>query len=140
MKRNRDKLSAGQRLILEKATDTNPFARFQSVDCFRTFVGKLAKGNISIQPHIESMVTSQTNPKVAEDDGDRNEEGIARLDFGAVKEKHKNRHGQKCIVETRPGIKRGIAGRGLDEIAGISELKALFRRNFIRIVHHPKGH
>ena len=138
MKRNRDKLSAAQRLILEKATDVNPSRRFQTVDRFRTFVGKLAKGKISTQTHVECMAASQTNPKAAEDDGDSNEEGIARLDFGAVKEKHKNRHGQKCLVETRPGIKRGTAGRGLDEVAGMSELKALFRRDFIRIVRNPK--
>ncbi len=138
MKRNRDKLSAAQRLILEKATDVNPSSRFQTVDRFRSFVGKLAKGNISTQTHIESMATSQTNPKASEDDSDRNEDGIAGLDLGAIKEKHKTRHGQKCLVEARPEIKRGPVGRGLDEVAGMSELKALFRRDFIRIVRNPK--
>lgn len=138
MKRNRDKLSAAQRLILEKATDVNPSSRFQTVDRFRTFVGKLAKGNISTQSQIESMATSQTNPKPSEDDSYRNEEGIASLDLGTVKEKHKTRHGQKCLVEARPEIKRGTASRGLDEVAGMSELKALFRRDFIRIVRNPK--
>lgn len=138
MKRNRGKLSAAQRLILEKATDVNPSSRFQTVDRFRSFVGKLAKGNISTQTYVESTATSQTNPKASEDDGDRNEDGIACIDLGAVKEKQKTRHGQKCLVEARPEIKRGTAGRGLDEVAGMSELKALFRWDFIRIVRNPK--
>ena len=95
MKRSRDTLSAAQRLILEKATDVNPNNRFQTVDRFRTFVNKLAKGSMSTQTHVERAAT---------------------LAAGAG----------------RPSV------GGLDEVAGMSELKALFRRDFIRIVRNPK--
>lgn len=138
MKRTRDKLSAAQRLILEKAADVNPSDRFQTIDRFRLFVGKLAKGNISTQTYVESMETTRTKPIDAEDNDDKNDEGIAGIDLGAEKEKQKTRHGPKCLVEARPEIKRGIAGRGLDEVAGMDELKDLFRRNFVRIVRNPK--
>ena len=33
---------------------------------------------------------------------------------------------------------RKKSARGLDEVAGMSDLKALFRRDFIRIVRNPK--
>ncbi|MBD5415472.1 MAG: AAA family ATPase [Bacteroides sp.] len=95
MKRSRDTLSAAQRLILEKATDVNPNNRFQTVDRFRTFVNKLAKGSMSTQTHVERAATLAA------------------------------------------GTGRPSAG-GLDEVAGMSELKALFRRDFIRIVRNPK--
>lgn len=138
MKRNRTKLSAAQRLILEKATDVNPSYRFQTVGRFRTFVSKLAKGKLSTQNRVESMATSPANPIDAEDSGDKSADGIARLESGVVKEKHKKtRSGGKSLAEARPEIRRGASGCGLDEVAGMSELKALFRRDFIRIVRNP---
>lgn len=49
----RERLSAAQRLILDKATDVNPAGRFQTVDKFRTFVGKLSKGQLPERRHVE---------------------------------------------------------------------------------------
>lgn len=124
MKRNRDKLSAAQRLILEKATDVNPSSRFQTVDRFRTFVNKLAKGNISTQTHVERTVTLAAggNGSVITEE----EKRFERLDHEAERKAKAQDSARKTSV------------RGLDEVAGMSELKALFRRDFIRIVRNPK--
>lgn len=125
MKRNRDKLSAAQRLILEKATDVNPSGRFQTVDRFLTFVNKLAKGNISTHTHVERAATLAAGGNgsvITEED----EKRFERLDREAEK-KTKTQHTAKT---------RSV--KGLDEVAGMSELKALFRRDFIRIVRNPK--
>lgn len=124
MKRNRDKLSAAQRLILEKATDVNPSSRFQTVDRFRTFVNKLAKGNISTQTHVERTATLAAggNGSVITEE----EKRFERLDHEAERKAKAQDSARKTSV------------RGLDEVAGMSELKALFRRDFIRIVRNPK--
>lgn len=125
MKRNRDKLSAAQRLILEKATDVNPSGRFQTVDRFRTFVNKLAKDNISTQTHVERTATLAAGGNgsiITEED----EKRFERLDWEAEKK-----------AKTQNAARKKSA-KGLDEVAGMSELKALFRRDFIRIVRNPK--
>ena len=125
MKRNRDKLSAAQRLILEKATDVNPSGRFQTVDRFRSFVGKLAKGNISTQTHVERAATLAAGGNgsvITEED----EKRFERLD----------REAEKRVKTQDTARKKSV--KGLDEVAGMSELKALFRRDFIRIVRNPK--
>lgn len=125
MKRNRDKLSAAQRLILEKATDVNPSGRFQTVDRFRTFVNKLAKDNISTQTHVERTATlaaGENESIITEED----EKRFERLDWEAEKK-----------AKTQNAARKKSA-RGLDEVAGMSELKVLFRRDFIRIVRNPK--
>lgn len=124
LKRNRDKLSAAQRLILEKATDVNPSGRFQSVDRFRTFVNKLAKGNISTQTHVERAATLAG--------------GIVDAIYGVDEARF-----ERLDREVREKAKSQDAARkqsvtGLDDVAGMSELKALLRRDFIRIVRNPK--
>lgn len=125
LKRNRDKLSAAQRLILEKATDVNPSGRFQTVDRFRTFVNKLAKGNISTQTHVERTATLAAGGNgavITEED----EKRFERLDREAERK-----------AKAQDSARKKSA-RGLDEVAGMSELKALFRRDFIRIVRNSK--
>lgn len=124
MKRIRDKFSAAQRLILEKATNTNPCARFQTVDRFRTFVTKLVKGNISTQTHMErtaTMTAGGNGSAITEED----ERHFEILDREAERKAKAQDAARKSY-------------RGLDEVAGMSELKALFRRDFIRIVRNPK--
>lgn len=125
LKRNRDKLLAAQRLILEKATDVNPSGRFQTVDRFRTFVNKLAKGNISTQTHVERTATLAAGGNgavITEED----EKRFERLDREAERK-----------AKAQDSARKKSA-RGLDEVAGMSELKALFRRDFIQIVRNPK--
>lgn len=125
MSRVSGKLSAAQRLILEKATDPNPASRFQSVDKFRTFVGKLVKGQISTRTHVErtSVLTAAGNNAsfISEED----EKRFGQLDRDAI-EKVKVRESGRIAIR-----------QGLDEVAGMDELKDLFRRNFVRILRNP---
>ncbi|MDE5629377.1 MAG: AAA family ATPase [Muribaculaceae bacterium] len=125
MKRNRNKLSAPQRLILEKATHANPSVRFQTVERFRSFVGKLAKGNISTQTHVERAATLAAggNGSVITEEDEKLFESLDRE--AEIRAKAQDAARKKSI-------------KGLDEVAGMSELKALFRRDFIRIVRNPK--
>lgn len=125
MQRNRENLSAVQRLILEKATNVNPSVRFQTVDRFRAFVGKLRSGGIQTTTHMErtaTLMSGNNGAAISEEDENRFE----RLDREAVK---------KAQTAVAPGKSMN---KGLDEVAGMSELKALFRRDFIRIVRNPK--
>lgn len=123
--RVREKLSAAQRLILEKATDTNPSSRFQTVDKFRTFVHKLAKGQLSTHTHVE-RTSAQTIGNGRSLISEEDEHRFEQLDREAI-EKAKNQEANR----------KGVV-RGLDEVAGMAELKDLFRRNFVRIVRNPK--
>lgn len=125
MSQNRGNMSAAQRLILEKATNVNPSSRFQAVDRFRTFVSKLATGKIQPKTHVERTATimSGTNGTAITEEDERYFE---RLDREATEK-----------VKAQEAAKKS-AIKGLDEVAGMSELKALFRRDFIRIVRNPK--
>lgn len=120
MKRNHKTLSAAQRLILEKATNVNPSVRFQTVDRFRAFVGKLASGQIMMQSHVERIAVPKLgiNPSLTTGENEGNREARIMTNIDTV------------VKEMRV--------KGLDEVAGMSELKALFRRDFIRIVRNPK--
>lgn len=120
MKRNHETLSAAQRLILEKATNVNPSVRFQTVDRFRAFVGKLASGQIMMQSHVERIAVPKLgiNPSLTTGENEGNREARIMTNIDTV------------VKEMRV--------KGLDEVAGMSELKALFRRDFIRIVRNPK--
>lgn len=125
LSRVREKLSAAQRLILEKATDTNPSGRFQTVDKFRTFVHKLAKGQLSTHTHVErtsAHTIGNGRSLISEED----ERRFEQLDREAI-EKARNQEAN-----------RKVPTHGLDEVAGMAELKDLFRRNFVRIVRNPK--
>lgn len=134
MSRVREKLSAAQRLILEKATDVNPSGRFQTVDKFRTFVHKLAKGQLSTQTHTETSARSEKR------EGETDDEWFARLDREAIQKAHAQDHRRgRCLVDAPKKLKGGEKLVGsLDEVAGMAELKDLFRRNFVRIVRNPQ--
>lgn len=125
MTQNRDNLSAAQRLILEKATDINPSGRFQSVDRFSAFVSKLANGKIKTKTHIEGAAALMpgANATATTEEVDNR---FVRLD---------HKESQKVLTRETE-IKKPLGG--LDEVAGMSELKDLFRRDFIRIVRNPK--
>lgn len=125
MKRVRGKLSAAQRLILEKATDVNPSGRFQTADRFRTFVSKLSKVQIPTQTHVKrTTVVAAGTIDLTLPKEDINL--FQRLDREAIEK-----------VKAQDATKKS-SSKDLDEVAGMSELKALFRRDFIRIVRNPK--
>ncbi len=125
MKQVRGKLSAAQRLILEKATAPNVSGRFLRVETFRKFVSKLSKGRIHTQTHVErtaAVAAASNGSTVTEEE----KKLFERLDREAEDK-----------AKTQDRTKKS-SPKGLDEVAGMSELKALFRRDFIRIVRNPK--
>lgn len=139
MDKSRKFLSASLRLILDRATDVNAQGRFQTADKFQYFLNKLSTGQVSTQSHIEPSATNSTRSEKLE--GESDEEWFARLDREAIQKAHANtRHGGKCLVDDRRKRLKGgenLCG-GLDEVAGMAELKDLFRRNFVRIVRNPE--
>lgn len=139
MNRSRKYLSASLRLILDRATDVNTQGRFQTADKFQYFLNKLSIGQLSTQSHIEPTATNSTRSERLE--GESDEERFARLDREAIQKIHaQERHGCKCRVDAPKKPKDGEIriGGSLDEVAGMDELKDLFRRNFVRIVRNPK--
>ncbi len=92
-------LSGALRLILRKATEISPTARFAKIDRLNEFLGKYDKKQIGTQSVSEICQTALA---------------------------------EKSAFIQSPQT------RALDEVAGMSELKAFFRRDFIRIVRNPK--
>lgn len=139
MDKARKYLSASFRLILDKATDVNTQGRFQTVDKLQHFLDKVSAGQLSTETQVESATTSSTRSERREDETE--EEWFARLDRKAIIKAHaQDHHRGKCLVDTPKKAKGGeirIDG-GLDEVAGMDELKDMFRRNFVRIVRNPK--
>lgn len=139
MDKSRKYLSASLRLILDRATDVNTHGRFQTVDKFQYFLNKLSTGQLPTQSHVESSTSTSAKSEKREEESD--EEGFARLDREAIQRSHtRTRHGGKCLVDDRRKKFKGgeILGGSLDEVAGMTELKDLFRRNFVRIVRNPQ--
>lgn len=138
MDKSRRYLSAPLRLILERATDVNHNGRFQNVDKFQYFLNKLAKGNFPTQIHVESPTNDNTKSKKRDDETD--EDWFARLDSEAIQKAHAHtRHGNKCLVDEKRKLmgNESIVG-SLDDVAGMDELKAKFRRNFVQILRNPQ--
>lgn len=115
-------LSNALRLILRKATGISPTERFASIDKFNEFLQKAKKMQIRKQTATEDddrAMISHTDMRRAVPliDGNGKIESIGIQSENAHKE---------------------VVRLALDEVAGMAELKALFRRDFIRIVRNPK--
>lgn len=139
MDKSRKYLSASLRLILDRATDVNTQGRFQTADKFQYFLNKLSTGQLPTQSHTEPSTT--TSAKSEKREGESDDDWFARLDREAIRNSLANtRHGGKCLVDDRRKKLKGGENHGgsLDEVAGMAELKDLFRRNFVRIVRNPQ--
>ena len=136
--KSRKYLSVPLRLIIERATDVNIQNRFQTVDKFQYFLNKLAKGNISTQPHVENPKNETSKSKKLDDETD--EDWFTRLDREAMQKANGcTRQGNKCLVDEKGKMMSGEAIVGsLDDVAGLDELKAKFRRNFVQILRNPQ--
>lgn len=96
--------------VLEKATAEIPGNRFGSMERFSEFIRKIARKELD----ADSGKTV-----------DQRSAGEKALNETARQE--------HSSVRTNPGN-----GGGFEEVAGMAELKALFRRDFIRIVRNPE--
>lgn len=113
------------RLILRKATDPNPAKRFSSFAKFKQFLSKIHAGGTDSESgggRIDNRPTPLAGVLGSGSPHNRGE----RLSFGA-----------KHAFAAKTGQESGSKG-GLDEVAGMADLKALLRRDFIRIVRNPK--
>lgn len=115
-------LSSSLRLILRKATDLSPSGRFATVEKFNEFLAQFSKRQIKTQIVTEEQGLNNPVPAYGYRGG--SQPAVPLI-------------GTSGIVGTTkakdiPHVK------ALDEVAGMSDLKALFRRDFIRIVRNPK--
>lgn len=116
-------LSNALRLVLRKATDISPTGRFATIDKLNEFLQKVEKKQI------------RTHTVTEEEDVDNRAMML-----------HPNMHRAVPLIDGKieligiqsEKIHKEVARHGLDEVAGMSEIKALFRRDFIRIVRNPK--
>lgn len=129
-------LSPALRLILRKATAISPRNRFNHMEKFLDFLSKFEKGNIKAQSVYENDSTN--NCRNSNDNNnavsyDRNcGSGSLIVKTKQKEERHSASRGiQHC------GNKPNNIINALDSVAGMADLKALFRRDFIRIVKNP---
>lgn len=120
-------LSNALRLVLRKATDISPTGRFATVDKFNEFLQKVDKKQIRTH--------TVTEEEEREEDLDNHpfwrRRPLCALDAAEVR--------QAAIDEReKASYSQSTQKCALDEVAGMADLKALFRRDFIRIVRNPK--
>lgn len=116
-------LSNALRLVLRKATDISPTGRFSTIEKFNDFLAKVEKRQIKTQPVSE------------EDD----EPTTSSLGLRSRKAREASEIRQAALAERKkPAFTQSAQDNSLDEVAGMADLKALFRRDFIRIVRNPK--
>lgn len=96
--------------VLEKATDQIPGNRFGSMERFSEFIRKIARKELAADGGKAACQRSA---------GEKALNDTARQELASVR--------------TNQG-----KGGGFEEVAGMAELKALFRRDFIRIVRNPE--
>lgn len=126
--KNADKsLSNTLRLVLRKATDLSPAGRFASIDKFIEFLGKVEKKEIKSQSTSKEKDREDNKPKSGYVCGPPQR-------FSHIVEYSKL--ASDCEESDLPkGPEQKTA---LDDVAGMAELKALFRRDFISIVRNPE--
>lgn len=105
------------RLIVQKATAQASGNRFSTMKKFLEFIGKLDKGQGSRTP--EARCKKEKTDEPATLTASRGKEASAK---GIRKGLEKTGNGEKA----------------LDAVAGMADLKNLFRRDFIRILKNPK--
>ncbi len=114
-------------LVLRKATDISPTGRFATIDKFNEFLQKVDKKQIRTH--------TVTEEEEREEDLDNHpfwrRRPLCALDAAEVR--------QAAIDEReKASYSQSTQKCALDEVAGMADLKALFRRDFIRIVRNPK--
>lgn len=117
-------LSNSLRLVLRKATDLSPSSRFATVEKFNEFLVKVAKRQIKTQTVTEEQGQDNVVPAYGYSGG--SQPAVQLVETAGIVGT------TKAQGEEVPQVK------ALDEVAGMSELKALFRRDFIRILRNPK--
>lgn len=129
-----ESLPQALKLILRKATAVSPAGRISSVGSFLKILSKTVGNGTGAGParndsRVAPSVEDRTGREDADTAADKKDGGTRR------KEKEETRPAAEGI--SKPGKKARKASDGLDAVAGMADLKALFRRDFIRIVKNP---
>ncbi len=128
----KNQLSASLRLIIEKAANPVADMRFQSAEKFLNILNMLDKINVSTHAESSRNVTWRQAGSV---DCVRGRKWFAETDDDEAEEDSTPKEKPKTETER---IQEAVTRHGLDEVAGMDELKQLFRRNFVQIVQNPK--
>lgn len=118
------KLSSALRLVLRKATDISPTGRFATIEKFNEFLAKVEKQEIKTHTVTEESKQERATATYGYRSG--SQPVVPLIETAGL------------IGNTHPLKKNKLERKALDEVAGMDELKALFRRDFIRIVRNPK--
>lgn len=117
-------LSNALRLVLRKATEISPTGRFATIEKFNEFLAKIEKQELKTR-----TITEETKP----------ERATATFGYRGGSQPTVPLIETAGIIGTTNPLKKNKSEReALDEVAGMADLKALFRRDFIRIVRNPK--
>lgn len=122
-------LSPALNLILRKATAISPSNRLNDMDRFFEFLSRFESGNLKYRTVAENYSMKYSSNQ--ESTHGVNEEG-------RVKTKMKEEKNTASKTISKNGGNATQKKVGLDSVAGMEDLKALFRRDFIRIVKNPK--
>lgn len=129
----KDMLSTSLRLIIEKAANPVADMRFQSAEKFQYILNMLGNINVTTRKESSKDVTWRQTGSV---DCVRGRKWVAETDDDAAEE-------EDSTLKERPKteaerVREAFTRQGLDAVAGMDELKQLFRRNFVQIVQNPK--
>jgi len=115
-------LSGALRLIWMKATNPIPNNRFQLVEKFNQMLNKLDNIKSPTFPE-ERYLVSHGNQKAK----------LSGLQLAETEDADEEKTCGKQKTE-KERVSQGFAHKGLDEVAGMSDLKSVLRRNFVDIV------
>lgn len=107
-----ESLSTAARLVLQKVTATSSFTRIPTMQKLFTYILMLEKRSIKTTTVTEDVPSK--NEAMPNDLSTLTGRGKSKVDFS--------------------DIKQTTSRKGLDEVAGMSDLKAMLRRNFVDIV------
>lgn len=128
----KDKLSTSLRLIIEKAANPVADMRFQSAEKFLHILNMLGNINVTTRKESSRDVTWRQTGSV---DCVRGRKWVAETDDEEAEEDSTSKERPKTEAEQ---VREAVTRQGLDAVAGMDELKQLFRRNFVQIVQNPK--
>jgi len=128
----KNKLSASLRLIIEKAANPVADMRFQSVEKFLHILNMLGNINVTTRKESSRDVTWRQTGSV---DCVRGRKWVSETDDDDAEEDSTPKERPKTEAER---VREAFTRQGLDAVAGMDELKQLFRRNFVQIVQNPK--
>lgn len=122
----KNNLSRALCLVLRKATNISPELRFSTVAKLYGFLSK-----------VESSLTKIRHATEDDEDDEDDVPPLGRMRPECTWEGSEIH--QPALAESREAtFNESAEGCGLDEVAGMSELKALLRRDFVRIIHNPE--